>query len=142
MRIWSLHPKYLDTKGLVALWRETLLAQKVLLGNTKGYKNHPQLNRFKSTTNPQGAIASYLRIVADEAIRRNYNFQRSKIINKRYTKNILVTSGQLHFEFKHLSDKLKIRDFERFKNLRTSKTIEVHPLFREVDGDIETWEIV
>lgn len=37
MRIWSLHPSYLDAKGLVALWRETLLAQKVLLGATVGY---------------------------------------------------------------------------------------------------------
>lgn len=48
MRIWSLHPKYLDTKGLVALWRETLLAQHVLSGKTKRYKNHPQLARFKN----------------------------------------------------------------------------------------------
>jgi hypothetical protein len=30
MRIWSLHPKYLDSKGLVALWRESLLAKNVL----------------------------------------------------------------------------------------------------------------
>jgi hypothetical protein len=29
-RIWSLHPKYLDARGLVALWREGLLAQAVL----------------------------------------------------------------------------------------------------------------
>lgn len=37
MRLWSIHPRYLDTKGLVALWRETLLlAQAVLFGNTKG----------------------------------------------------------------------------------------------------------
>jgi len=44
MRIWSLHPKYLDSKGMVALWREALLAKQVLLNKTKGYKNHPQLN--------------------------------------------------------------------------------------------------
>ena len=44
MRLWSLHPKYLDKLGLLGLWRESLLAQKVLLGKTKGYKNHPQLN--------------------------------------------------------------------------------------------------
>ena len=46
MRLWSLHPKYLDIKGLVACWREGLLARKVLLDQTKGYKNHPQLIRF------------------------------------------------------------------------------------------------
>lgn len=48
MRIWSVHPSLLDAKGLVACWRETLLAQKVLQGLTKGYKNHPQLDRFSN----------------------------------------------------------------------------------------------
>ena len=51
MRIWSLHPRYLDAKGLVAVWRETLLAKHVLEGKTKGYKNHPQLNRFREVKN-------------------------------------------------------------------------------------------
>ena len=60
MRLWSLHPKYLDTKGLLALWREGLLAQKVLAGKTKGYKNHPQLDRFKAHGSPRKAIGRYL----------------------------------------------------------------------------------
>jgi len=30
MRLWTIHPKYLDRQGLLALWREALLAQKVL----------------------------------------------------------------------------------------------------------------
>jgi len=38
MRLWTIHPKYLDAKGLVALWRETLLAKHVLEGKTPGYK--------------------------------------------------------------------------------------------------------
>ena len=41
MRLWTLHPQYLDPRGLVALWREALLAQKVLLGRTRGYRAHP-----------------------------------------------------------------------------------------------------
>jgi len=86
MRIWSLHPKYLDAKGLVALWRETILAQKVLEGKTKGYKNHPQLNRFKNTDNPVGAIAVYLKYVAEEADKRGYNFDSNKISNRNYSK--------------------------------------------------------
>ena len=69
MRLWSLHPRYLDAKGLVALWREALLAQKVLHGNTKGYRNHPQLTRFKQQQNPLAAIAAYLREVQREAPR-------------------------------------------------------------------------
>jgi Pyrimidine dimer DNA glycosylase (EC 3.2.2.17)/DNA-(apurinic or apyrimidinic site) lyase (EC 4.2.99.18) len=60
MRLWSLHPKYLDKLGLLGLWRESLLAQKVLLGKTKGYKNHPQLIRFKKTEDPILYIGTYL----------------------------------------------------------------------------------
>ena len=36
MRLWSVHPQHLDVRGLVALWREGLLARKVLLGETNG----------------------------------------------------------------------------------------------------------
>ena len=74
MRIWSLHPKYLDAKGLVALWRETLLAKNVLEGKTKGYKNHPQLDRFKTAQEPINAINFYLKAVWLEAVARNYSF--------------------------------------------------------------------
>jgi len=70
MRIWSLHPKYLDSKGLVALWRETLLAKHVLEGKTKGYKNHPQLNRFKAMKKPVEVINQYLSEIFIEAINR------------------------------------------------------------------------
>ncbi|MGA2330816.1 MAG: pyrimidine dimer DNA glycosylase/endonuclease V [Syntrophales bacterium] len=48
MRLWSLHPGYVDARGLVALWREGMLARKVLQHQTKGYKNHLQLHRFSA----------------------------------------------------------------------------------------------
>jgi len=142
MRLWSIHPKYLDAKGLVALWREALLAQKILMGNTIGYKNHPQLNRFKETKNPEGAIASYLRGVEKEATARNYNFDRSKINGKRITNRILVTTGQIEYEFLHLTKKLKERDIEKLKLLKSVNEIELHPLFEEVNGKVESWEIL
>lgn len=141
VRIWSIHPSYLDTKGLVALWRETLLAQNVLLGKTKGYRNHPQLNRFKATTSPPGAIAEYLLGVADEADKRGYNFKREKIIDKRFNGKIPVTKGQMEYEFKHLMGKLEIRDPERFILLQKTKAIKPHPIFKVVEGEIEDWEI-
>ena len=75
MRLWSIHPSLLDRVGLVALWREALLAQKVLLGATKGYRHHPQLDRFRQSSNPIRAIASYLWSVADEAQERGYRFR-------------------------------------------------------------------
>ena len=142
MRLWSIHPRYLDAKGLVALWREGLLAQNVLLGNTRGYQNHPQLLRFKNTGNQVGAIASYLRLVADEAKKRNYNFDRSKIVNRHIRNKLAVTDGQLSYEFQHLLRKLKKRDLERYHVLVNADTIELHPLLIEVSGDIENWEIV
>jgi len=77
MRLWSIHPKYLDTKGLVAVWREALLAKNVLKNKTKSYKNHPQLKRFKNK--PITIINSYLKTIYDEAKNRNYNFNKNKV---------------------------------------------------------------
>lgn len=142
MRLWSIHPSYLDSKGLVALWREGLLAQNVLLGNTKGYKNHPQLQRFKNCPNPLGAIATYLRIVVNEADNRKYNFDKSKIINKRLQSRLKVSKGQIEYEFSHLLRKLKTRDPALHTKLRTVKNIKTHPLFTKIAGDIESWEII
>ena len=141
MRLWSIHPAYLDAKGLVALWREGLLAQSVLLGSTKGYKHHPQLIRFKNTINPVGAIAAYLRFVADEADNRAYRFDRSKIVNRRYGGRISVAAGQITYEFSHLLGKLKTRAPELYTRFRKVKKIEVHPLFNELEGGVEDWEI-
>jgi hypothetical protein len=142
MRIWSIHPTYLDSKGLVALWREGLLAQHVLLGKTKGYKNHPQLIRFKNAKDSLVTIGTYLHVVADEADKRNYNFNRSKILHQGEYSQISVTHKQIAYEFTHLLNKLKIRDFHRFETLKSLEKIIVHPLFAEIPGEIEDWEIV
>jgi Pyrimidine dimer DNA glycosylase len=84
MRLWTLHPRYLDSKGLVAAWREALLAQKVLAGATRGYRHHPQLIRFQSQADPRAAIASFLVGLADEAANRGYRFDASKISRRRF----------------------------------------------------------
>lgn len=140
MRLWSLHPKYLDAKGLVALWREALLAQKVLQGMTKGYKNHPQLTRFKCTDNPLAAIAAYLRGVSAEADKRGYHFDKTKILADTTPSIIPVTNGQLTYEFQHLLAKLKTREPHLYIQLKTVGHITVHPLFSEVNGPVEDWE--
>jgi hypothetical protein len=142
MRLWSIHPGYLDAKGLAALWREGLLAQKVLCGDTKGYRYHPQLIRFKDAVNPLGAIAVYLRYVAAEAKNRGYNFDESKIANKRFRGTMTVTNGQLKYEFMHLLDKLKIRAPKSYVRLAAVANIEPHPLFDKVAGGVEAWEVV
>ena len=140
MRLWSLHPGYLDAKGLVALWREGLLAQSVLLGNTKGYKNHPQLQRFKNSGDPLGAIAFYLAALCDEADKRGYKFNKNKIVANRNKSTLPVTRGQIEYEFKHLAVKLIKRHQESFKQLNTARKIKIHPLFKEIEGDKEDWE--
>lgn len=142
MRIWSIHPKHLDTKGLIALWRETLLAKHVLEGKTKGYRNHPQLDRFKLMANPQNAINQYLSFIFEEATIRGYRFDRSKI-NWVYTPSImLVTRGQIDYEIAHLLKKLETRDASRFEELMKRKEFDPHPMFKVIEGGIEKWEIV
>ncbi len=142
MRIWSIHPKYLDAKGLVALWRETLLAKHVLEGRTKGYRNHPQLNRFKNAIRPLDAVNLYLMEVFNESINRGYHFDDAKFYISGKPLKMAVTQGQLNYEFNHLLSKLKIRDPELYKELKRNEIIEAHPLFKIVKGDIEDWEII
>jgi len=142
MRIWSLHPKYLDTKGLVALWRETLLAKHVLEGKTKGYKNHPQLNRFKMTNRPLDAINQYLSVVYQEAVSRAYNFDKDKIDWTFRPKVLNVTSGQVDYERKYLLAKLEERDLNRHQELVHLKNWDLHPLFKMIEGEIEDWELI
>jgi len=140
MRLWSLHPQYLDAKGLVALWREGLLAQKVLQGNTKGYKNHPQLLRFKQMPDPVSAIASYLSAVVIEAEQRGYHFDKTKIAPFKKGVAMCVTKGQVDFEWDHLKSKLKIRDVKKYLSIKNTLSPKVHPSFKVVNGAIEAWE--
>jgi hypothetical protein len=129
-------------KGLVALWREALLAQAVLLGRTKGYKHHPQLSRFQGCASPAGAVAAYLKAVHAEAAARGYNFDGTKIGRSAHRGTLAVTRGQMRYEWEWLGKKVEKRDPVWGENLKTVKAPEPHPLFRVTDGDIETWEKV
>lgn len=142
MRLWSLHPRYLDSKGLVALWRESLLAQKVLRGQTKGYRHHPQLDRFKSTPAPVSAVATYLLAVYQEAIKREFSFDASKIGKGRYLGKISVTDGQLIYEMNHLMKKLWVRDRRKYFTLKGLPRIEAHPMLHTVAAGVAKWEVI
>ena len=141
MRLWSLHPQYLDAKGLVALWREALLAQAVLGGKTAGYRHHPQLHRFRAQRSPVSAIAAYLRAVHAEASTRGYRFDAGKISAGRTAPRIAVTRGQLEFERRHLMAKLEARAPERWRTPWAHPT----PWSRTrcsgvVPGEVADWE--
>jgi hypothetical protein len=142
MRLWTLHPRYLDTKGLLAAWREALLAQKVLKGETRGYRNHPQLNRFKSSADPTGAIASYLRCLHEEAARRGYRFNEEKIAPTDFDGEMPATRGQLLYEWEHLKQKLEARDPKKYGEIKSVEEPEAHPIFRIIGGEVEAWEII
>lgn len=140
MRLWSLHPKYLDPQGLVALWREALLAKAVLRGETRGYRNHPQLERLRSHSTPLAAISVYLQAVYTEAVARGYAFDKSKIQVVAEPVMLVVTSGQLDYEWTHLMNKLKIRNFGLYQRWEEIIAPEPHPIFEVRVGQVESWE--
>jgi len=140
MRLWTIHPKYLDAKGLVALWREALLAQKVLQNKTNGYKNHPQLVRFRAQRDPSQSIAAYLHTVCEEAGWRGYRFDVDKTATGRARKKITATRGQLLYEWAHLRGKLELRAPAKLAEIKQIPEPEAHPLFDIVAGNVEPWE--
>lgn len=141
MRLWSLHPKYLDPAGLVALWRESLLARKVLEGNTSGYRSHPQLERFRAADSPLDAMEYYLSVIYEESLKRDYHFSVEKIERLPSPPPLLtVTSGQLEYEFRHLTEKIRRRNPALLTKLQLTSPIEPHPSFRIEEGDICLWE--
>lgn len=141
MRLWSVHPKYLDTKGLIACWREGLLARKVLLGETRGYRNHPQLIRFRNSSNPLAAIDAYLAEILAEAKSRGYRFDATKINAPATIEKIAVTRGQIEYETMHLKQKLASRDTKAYIRLNNIHEIAPNNIFEVYPGEIEKWEI-
>lgn len=146
MRLWSLHPRHLDAAGLVALWREGLLARAVLRGATSGYRHHPQLVRFRAHRRPLACLDTYLEAVCDEGERRGYRFDRSKLGHARVRARLPVTRGQIDFEWRHLRGKLRQRRARAGAAARRVTAWSVpararaHPLFQIVRGPVATWE--
>jgi hypothetical protein len=140
MRLWTIHPKYLDPQGLVALWREALLARAVLRGQTRGYRNHPQLDRFRAHDAPRSAINAYLAAIHSEAMARGYAFDKRKIGPLRSVHAISTTTGQISYEWEHLLKKLAVRNRGLRRRWRTVGIPLCHPLFTPAPGLIESWE--
>lgn len=153
MRLWSLHPQYLDRKGLGGVWLEGFVGLKALSKERLGYSNHPQLERFKTHINPVGALAEYLEHIASEAIsKRGYNYNLGLLdpylqhYELGYDKTIPVTQGQVHYEIEWLLDKLQNRGatLEAEMLLKDYHMIgyqvKLHPMFHMVSGNVESWE--
>ena len=139
MRLWSIHPGHLDRRGLVALWREGLLAQAVLQQATRGYRHHPQLARFRAHSSPESSIAEYLKVVHAESVERGYRFDATRIAPGGTARPIDVPRGQIDFEWRHLTRKLEARAPE-WLDWQAASPPRVHPLFRVVPGGVADWE--
>lgn len=153
MRLWSLHPRYLDRAGLTAAWREALLAQAVLAGRTRGYTRHPQLERFRGSSDPVAAIGAFLEGIRAEATSRGYRFDPTRIDrppdpdpsgmpSASWAGSVPVTDGQLALEWGHLMAKLAVRSPQTAATWRelAPELVEVHPLFRIIPGPVADWE--
>lgn len=138
MRLWSLHPRMLDRAALVACWREALLAQKVLLGQTKGYRHHPQLQRFREQPDPVAAVGAFLEGLWEEAHARGYSFDRAKILRTAPVE-IPVTRGQLEFEREHLRAKVSRRAPAELPRVEAGP-LQAHPIFTPTAGGVAPWE--
>lgn len=124
----------------MALWREGLLALKVLSGATRGYRHHPQLTRFRTCPDPAAAMVAYLHGVYAEAEARGYSFERAKLPPRQAVAPIEETEGQLRFEWEHLLNKLQARSPAYYAALRDVATPEAHPLFSIIPGAVRDWE--
>ena len=143
MRLWTVHPRHIDAAGLVALWREALLAQAVLLGRTRGYTRHPQLERFRDAADPLACIASYLRGVAREAAARGYAFDEERIVAPGSVRRAIAeTRGQMLYEWEHLGRKLRRRSPEWYRDHMVRAKPTAHPVFRIIVGGVRDWERV
>lgn len=140
MRLWSIHPRYLDRQGLTACWREALPAQAVIAGRTKGYTRHPQLECFQTYPDPLEAIGVFLTGVQEEATRRGYRFDASRIDHPGHGVRLLVSDGQVAFEREHLLGKLRARSPECVDALAGEDTPDVHPMFGVDEGPVASWE--
>jgi hypothetical protein len=147
MRLWSLAPASLDPKGLVACWREALLAQAVLAGKTKGYRQHPQLIRFRESPDPLGMLGLFLLSLWEEAEERGYSFDRARILCSGGRAKagagglrIGLNAGQLAYEASLLRRKLQLRDSAWLSSLPEAWEGRANPLFSLREGPIEDWE--
>lgn len=140
MRLWSLDPGQLDRAALVSGWREGLLAQAVLLGRTKGYTRHPQLERFRELDEPVAGVVTWLSGLADEAERRGYRFDRTRLVGEPDASlRMTVAAGQLDLERAHLLAKCGARAPGWAARLAT-EPVRAHPIFEVVDGPVASWE--
>ena len=140
-RIWSLHPKYLDGIEIFFLWRNCIMAKKILDGTEKVNRKFPHLARFESSSNPIGAINIYLSEVYKIASTHGKNFKLDKFDDSFKDISLNVTKGQMEYEVELFKKKLRNRSSDTNALIFKIKIIEPNPLFKVVEGNKEAWDI-
>lgn len=136
MRLWTLHPKYLDSEGLMAVWRDALRARRLLKEETDGDSDHPQLTRFRETDHPADAIECYLQTVFEEARERDVSFDASKLHTPVRNVRIEETEDRLLYEWHRLLDKLRERQPPLFRKIKDLERPDAHPMFTIIEDDV------
>lgn len=130
MSLWSVHPRYLDNKGLISAWNRGLQLQKQLSTEPARNTGNSQLIMFSRQEKPLHAIGSYLSFIASEGCRRGYKFTHEKILYPNFDEELLpIDSEQLRSENQMLQNRLKTRDKNRYQQLSSQSWPETHPLF-------------
>ena len=134
MNLWSFHPKYLDEKGLRAVWQDALFAQNVLSGRIKDHrKYYPQLMKFNNYFEPLAAIGAYLGFIYDDGVERGIIFQEHKIMHRSKRENIFqVDRERLEDEFEQYKRKMQTVSMLQTAKLRQVSKVEPHPIFEVV----------
>ena len=127
-------------KGVVACGREAWLGGKVRAGQTVGDTRHPELTRCRVLDDPRAGVGACLRGLADEAGRRGYRFDVTRVVRSDRALTLTVTRGQLDVEASHLLAKLKERSPERVAGFPKPADLLPHPLFTVIPGPVADWE--
>ena len=138
MKLWTFHPRYLDTCGLTGLWREAIMAQNILIklmqGKLVGYTNHPELNKIRNIGESifwEGAIRVYLDEIYKESVLRKHSFNQYKIRASRgflLNVEIWLSEEQLRQEEETIKERMAVRSPGRYQEVKDLQ-FEPHPLF-------------
>jgi hypothetical protein len=86
-------------------------------------------------------IGMFLLDIYDEASRRGYSFDRTKILRSDSCgQKISVGDGQVRYEFALLLSKLERRDRVKYAEISMTEDIRLNSVFTLGRGGIEPWE--
>lgn len=153
MRLWTIHPKYLDGKRLTSQWKEGIQMMHIWkeIGENPepakrlGYVSHPQVRRLSNLLVADSGLISlllhqHLTAVHEESVQRSYSFNKKLIDDLapdcKNAPKVYVTMGQVAYEFALMATK----NNEWSQKVAIDPYMLCNPIFQVVSGSIESWE--